>query len=390
MNPEYSSEGRTSSEDKLPAILLSPPHLSGEEVNLVSAAIASNWIAPAGPDLELFEKEVAEKVGVAGAAGLSSGTAALHLALLALGVEPGDEVLCSTFTFAASANAIVYCGATPVFVDSSPGTWNMDPSLLAEELQAAAARGRLPKAVVVVDLYGQCADYDPILASCREFGVPVVADAAESLGANYKGRPAGSLGDIAVVSFNGNKIITCSGGGMLLSDDAGHVAKARFLATQARDPAPHYQHSEVGYNYRLSNLLAAVGRAQLRVLEDRVAARRRNMDFYQEHLGRIDGLSFAPAAPYGGRNAWLTCVLVDEKKFGATPEMIREHLESQRIEARPLWKPMHLQPVFRDCRCVGGDVSADLFRRGLCLPSGSSLSVLDLQRVTGGVLDIVA
>ncbi len=369
-----------------PPILLSPPHLSGEEAKRILAAIESNWIAPAGPDLDLFEEEVAQKVNVSAAAGLSSGTAALHLALLVLGVKEGDEVLCSTFTFAASANAIRYCGAVPVFVDSSPDTWNIDPGLLDEELRAAARRGKLPKAVIVVDLYGQCADYDPILASCREFGVPVIADSAESLGASYKGRAAGSLGDIAILSFNGNKIITCSGGGMLLANNVKYVEEARFLATQARDPAPHYEHSRVGHNYRLSNLLAAIGRAQLAVLEQRVAARRSNLDFYESQLGDVEGIGIAPAAPYGGRNAWLTCVLVDEEKFGASPEAIRQHLASCQIEARPLWKPMHMQPVFRHHRCVGGEVSAGLFARGLCLPSGSSLSEEDLARVVDEVL----
>ena len=377
----------TDSETILPPILLSPPHLSGEEIELVSAAFASNWIAPAGPDLDAFEEEVAAKVGVAAAAGLSSGTAALHLALLTLGVEAGDEVFCSTFTFAAPANAIRYCGAMPVFIDSSPDTWNIDPGLLEQEMRAAASRGKLPKAVIVVDLYGQCADYDPIVTCCREYGVPVIADAAESLGASYKGRAAGSLGDISVFSFNGNKIITCSGGGSLLSDNTEYVETARFLATQARDPAPHYEHSRIGHNYRLSNLLAAVGRAQLRVLDERVAARRCNMEFYRARLGSVDGIRFAPAAPYGGSNAWLTCILIDEEDFGAAPETIRKHLATRRIEARPLWKPMHLQPVFRHHRCVGGQVSSGLFARGLCLPSGSSLSDSDLRRVVEGVLE---
>ena len=368
-------------------ILISPPHMSGEEAVLVASAIESNWIAPAGPDLDAFEKEVSKKVGVTGAVGLSSGTAALHLALLALGVRAGDEVLCSTFTFAASANAIRYCGAEPVFVDSSPDTWNLDPGLLEAELRAAAGRNKLPKAVIVVDLYGQCADYDPILACCREHGVSVIADSAESLGASYKGRAAGSLGDISVLSFNGNKIITCSGGGMLLSNKVEYVEKARFLATQARDAAPHYEHSEVGHNYRLSNLLAAVGRAQLRVLDDRVAARRRNLEFYRARLGAASGIRLAPTAPYGGGNAWLSCILVDEEEFGAGPESIRTHLATRQIEARPLWKPMHLQPVFRHHRCIGGGISGDLFTRGLCLPSGSSLSEEDLERVAEAVLE---
>lgn len=367
-------------------ILLSPPHLSGEEAEMVRAALESNWVAPVGPDLDAFEREVAAKAEVEGAAGLSSGTAALHLALISLGVSEGDEVFCSTWTFSASANAIRYCGATPVFIDSSNDTWNLDPVLLEQEMERAASRGTLPKAVIVVDLYGQCADYDPILSCCRKYGVPVIADAAESLGASYKGRPAGSLGDLAVVSFNGNKIITCGGGGMLLSNEQEYVDRARFLATQARDEEPHYEHSTLGYNYRLSNLLAAVGRAQLRVLEERVAARRRNRVLYETHLAGTPGLGFAPVASYGGGNAWLTCILIDEAKFGAEPAAVREYLASQNIEARPLWKPMHQQPIFREYRRVGGATSDDLFSRGLCLPSGSSLSEDDLERVVEAIL----
>ena len=356
-------------------------------MSFVSSALASNWVAPAGPDLELFEREVAERVGVADACGLSSGTAALHLALLVVGVGSGDEVLCPTFTFAASANAIRYCGGTPVFVDSSPHTWNVDPALLAEELVAAARRGKLPRAVIVVDLYGQCADYDPILESCREFGVPVIVDAAQSIGATYKGSAAGSFGDVSVLSFNGNKMITCGGGGMLLSNNRDYIERSRFLATQAREPMPYNHHKEIGYNYRLSNILAAVGRAQLRVLDERVAARRRNLAFYEKHLGSLDGISLAPEAPYGVRSAWLSCILVDKERFGATPEMIRKRLATRNIEARPIWKPMHLQPVFRGCRSVGGSVSAQIFAKGLCLPSGSNLSESDLERV---VFEIVA
>ena len=372
--------------DSLPPILLSPPHLSGEEARRVLSALESNWVAPVGPDLDAFEKELSAKVEVEEAAGLSSGTAALHLALVLLGVGEGDEVFCSTWTFAASANAIRYCGATPVFIDSSPETWNLDPGLLEEEMERAASRGAPPKAVIVVDLYGQCADYDPILSCCRKYGVPVIADAAESLGASYKGRPAGSLGDLSVVSFNGNKIITCGGGGMLLSNEREYIERARFLATQARDDRPHYEHSTLGYNYRLSNLLAAVGRAQLRVLEDRVAARRRNRELYEAHLADVPGLGLAPVAPYGGGNAWLTCILIDEAEFGAGPAAVRETLARQEIEARPLWKPMHQQPLFREYRCVGGGTSDELFSRGLCLPSGSSLSESDVERVVDAVL----
>ena len=367
-------------------ILLSPPHLSGEEADLIAGAIESNWIAPVGPDLDSFEVELAAKVGVAAAAGVSSGTAALHLALQILGVSSGDEVLCSTFTFAASANPILYCGATPVFIDSSPDTWNMDPALLAQELHAMAAQGRLPKAVVVVDLYGQCADYDPILASCAEFGVPVVSDAAEALGASYREKKAGSLGDIAIVSFNGNKILTCSGGGALLSDNPEYAERARFLATQARDAAPHYEHTTVGYNYRLSNLLAAIGRGQLRVLEERVGARRSIREQYKSLLAAVPGVTFAPEAEYGKSNGWLTCILVDQELFGASREDIRLHLAAQNIESRPLWKPMHEQPVFAQYRAAGGAIASRLFRDGLCLPSGSALKSTQVEFIANAVL----
>jgi dTDP-4-amino-4,6-dideoxygalactose transaminase len=372
--------------EKISPILLSPPHLSGEEAGLIAAAIESNWIAPVGPDLDAFEAELAAKVGVASAAGLSSGTAALHLALQILGVRAGDEVLCSTFTFAASANPILYCGASPVFIDSSLDTWNMDPALLDQELRAMAARGSPPKAVIVVDLYGQCADYDPILASCAEFDVPVISDAAEALGASYGDKQAGSLGDIAIVSFNGNKILTCSGGGALLSDNPEYAERARFLATQARDPAPHYEHTTVGYNYRLSNLLAAIGRGQLRVLEDRVAARRAIRELYKKELVDVPGITFAPEADYGQSNGWLTCIVVDENIFGASREDIRQHLESLHIESRPLWKPMHEQPVFANHRAVRGEVSSSIFQAGLCLPSGSALDPAQVQLISDSIL----
>ena len=317
------------------------------------------------------------------AAALSSGTAGLHLALILLGVKAGDEVLCSTLTFSASANPIRYVGAEPVFIDAAADSWNMDPALLAEELEACAARNKLPKAVVVVHLYGQVADMDPIRAACDRYGVPIVEDAAEALGATYKGQPAGSLGDLSVFSFNGNKIITTSGGGMLLSRKKEWIDKARFLATQARDPAPHYQHSSIGYNYRLSNLLAAVGRGQLRVLDERVQARRAHNAAYREALAGLPGLTFMPFPDYGQPNAWLSCILVDPAEFGATREDLRVALEREDIEARPVWKPMHLQPVFAGCRVRGGAVSEKLFERGLCLPSGSSMGAEDRERVVG-------
>ncbi len=362
-------------------IYLSPPHMGEAERRLLMEAFDSNWISTVGPQVNAFEAEFAALLGAGHAAALSSGTAALHLALVLLGVGPGDEVLCSDLTFAASANAVVYQGALPAFIDSDRATWNMDADLVAEELEDRAKRGRLPKAVIAVDLYGQCADYDRILAACARFEVPVIEDAAEALGAEYRGRPAGSFGALSVFSFNGNKIITTSGGGMLVSTRADWIARARSLASQARDPVPHYEHSAIGYNYRLSNLLAAVGRAQLGRLSDFVSRRRAVNAFYRTALADLDGIDFMPEAPYGRSTCWLTCLTVDPTRFGATAEQIRVHMESHQIEARNVWKPMHLQPVFRTHAIRGGAVSADLFARGLCLPSGSSLSESDLDRV---------
>ena len=357
-----------------PRIYLSPPHMSGLELELVQDAFATNWIAPLGPHVDAFEKEFAKYVGVPHAAALSSGTAALHLALRLVGMQPGDEVICSSLTFSASANPIAYEGGHPVFIDSETKSWNMDPNLLAEELADCAARGKLPRAVIVVDLYGQCADYDPIVETCARYDVPIIQDAAESLGADYKGRKSGGQGRLGVFSFNGNKIITTSGGGMLVSEDASLIEKARFLATQARDPAPHYQHSQIGFNYRMSNVLAGIGRGQLRALPDRVAARRKNFARYKDALGGLPGISFMPIANYGTPNCWLTCITIDPAKFGATREDIRLALEAVNIESRPTWKPLHLQPVFEKCRIRGGGVSEQLFASGLCIPSGSSLS----------------
>lgn len=362
-------------------IYLSAPHLGAEELDLVKGAIASNWIAPLGPHVDAFEKEFAEAIGISHAAALSSGTAALHLALRLLRIRPGEEVLCSTLTFSASANPIVYEGGRPVFIDADRSTWNMDPGLLREELKACAVRGRLPGAVIVVDLYGQSADYGPIVEACSEYGVPLVQDAAEALGASYRGRSVGTFGKFGVFSFNGNKIITTSGGGMLVSEDKALIEQARFLASQARDPAPHYQHSVLGYNYRLSNILAALGRGQLHVLRDRIAARRRNREYYEAALGELPGLEFMPLVSYGRPNYWLTCITIRPKLFGATREEVRLALEAANIEARPVWKPLHLQPVFAGCRVRGGGVAEDLFEHGLCLPSGSSLSEDDLERI---------
>ena len=441
-----------------------------DELRYVQEAFATNWIAPLGPHVDGFERELCEilsaprstralpesaevprarpeSTGVSGArpepadglsppssdlhaAALSSGTAALHLALKLVGVRPGDEVFCSTLTFSASANPIVYEGGRPVFLDSERTSWNLDPAVLAEALADRAKRGRLPRAVVVVHLYGQCADLEPIAALCAQYGVPLIEDAAEALGAVYyggrsaeggerttevggrrtqdggrragdrgqrtdaasSGMPSalrlppsgiahGTVGRLGIFSFNGNKILTTSGGGMLVSQDEALIKKARFWATQSRDPAPHYQHSEIGYNYRLSNVLAGIGRGQLRVLEDRVNARRANCAYYERAFRDLPGIEFMPEASWNRCTRWLTCVLVDPRAFGMDREAIRLALEAENIEARPVWKPMHLQPVFAECAKFGGAVAEDLFARGLCLPSGSNLTEADLERV---------
>ena len=362
-------------------IYLSPPHMSGEELRLVENVFASNWIAPVGPDVDAFEFEFCEAVGAGHAVALSSGTAALHLALEVLGIGPGDEVICSDFTFAASANAIVYTGATPVFVDCDRATWNIDTALLVQALEDRAKSGKPPKAVIAVHIYGQSADLDPILEICERHGVILIEDAAESLGTTYKSRVTGTIARLGTFSFNGNKIITTSGGGMLVSKDEKLVESARFLATQARDPAPHYQHSRIGYNYRLSNVLAAIGRGQLKVLEQRVAKKRQIFDFYLQTLGGLPGIEFMPEADYGRCNRWLTCLTIDPDLFGADREEVRLALEKENIESRPVWKPMHMQPVFAGAKMFGGSVDERIFERGLCLPSGTALTSSDLERI---------
>ena len=362
-------------------IYLSPPHLDGREREFLLQAFESNWITTLGPQVDAFEQDICERVGVPHATALASGTSALHLALMNLGIQQGDEVLCSTFTFIASANPITYCGASPVFIDSSPDTWNLDPLLLEEELRVCSKKGKLPRALIVVDLYGQSADYDPILKLCAEYGVPIIEDAAEALGATYKGKSSGSFGVMGVLSFNGNKIITTSGGGMLMSANKEYVDHARFLATQARDPGPHYQHSHIGYNYRLSNILAAIGRGQLENLDKKIARRKEINHFYRKAFADIAGMEFMPIAPYGEPNYWLTCITVDPSQSRASSEDIRLALEKENIESRPLWKPMHLQPVFRSCRIRGGAVTEKIFAEGLCLPSGSGMTTSDLHRV---------
>lgn len=366
-------------------ILLSTPHMGDQELEFVKEAFETNWIAPVGPHVDAFEQEFCQVVGTRHAAAVSSGTAALHLALRLVGVKSGDEVFCSTLTFIATASAITYLGAKPVFIDCDRTSWNMDPDLLRQALDWRARLGKLPKALVLVHLYGQSADIDPILEVCDRYEIPVIEDAAEALGATYKGRSPGTFGEIGIYSFNGNKIITTSGGGMLVSNHPDFVNKARFLATQARDPAPHYQHSHIGYNYRLSNILAGVGRGQLRVLNQRVAARRRNFEIYQEALAELPGIKFMPEAPYGRATRWLTCLTINPDAFGADREQVRLALAAKQIETRPVWKPLHLQPVFAECNSIGGAIAEDLFKHGLCLPSGSNLTTEDLERVIQGI-----
>ena len=368
-------------------IYLSPPHMSGHEHALVQEAFDSNYIAPLGPMVDAFEDEFCAKIGIGHAAALISGTAALHLALQMVGVKPSDEVWTSTLTFIGSVGPIRYLGATPVFVDSDRETWNMDPVLLAKELKKRAIRGTLPKALVLVHLYGQCADMAPICEICEHYGVALVEDAAEALGATYGESSAGTMGKLGVFSFNGNKIITTSGGGMLVSNDESLVNQARMLAAQARDPAPHYEHSQIGYNYRMSNILAAIGRGQLRVLDERVAAKRRIFNYYENGLSDVSGIEFMPEAPYGMSNRWLTVILITAEEFGANRETVRLALEQENIESRPIWKPMHLQPVFADYECLGGDIAQELFEKGLCLPSGTAMTEEDLSRVINVIID---
>lgn len=362
-------------------IFLSPPHMGGEELKFVCEAFESNYIAPLGPQVDLFEREFSEKIGIPYSVALSSGTAAIHLALCILGVGQGDEVIAQSLTFIGGVAPVLYQGARPFFIDSDRTSWNMDPDLLHEELETLRKKGRIPKAVISADIYGQCADLDRILDVCAPYEIPVVSDSAEALGATYKGRAAGAGAKAAIYSFNGNKIITTSGGGMLASEDEKMIDKARFLSQQARDKATHYEHSQIGYNYRMSNILAAIGRGQLRVLDDRVATRRRTFDFYMQNLSDLDGIEFMPEAAYGRSNRWLTVILVSPELFGADRDELSAALEKDNIESRPVWKPMHMQPVFKGSGMRGGSVCEDLFRRGLCLPSGSSMTEEDMVRV---------
>ena len=369
----------------MPRLFLSPPDVGSAEVEFVLEAFESNWVAPVGPQLDAFEREFAEVVGSRHAVGVSSGTAALHLALRLAGVGPGDEVLCSTLTFIASAAPITYLGAQPVFIDSEALSWNMDPALACDVIERKAKAGRAPKALVLVHLYGQSADIAPIKACCERHGVKLIEDAAEALGASYGETSPGSHGLFGIHSFNGNKIITTSGGGMLVTDDAELARQARFLATQARDPAAHYQHSTIGYNYRLSNISAAIGRGQLLRLAGKVTRRRDHYRAYQKAFAACPGVVMQPEAAWGQSTHWLSCLTIDPAKAGATTDDVRLALEKLDIEARPIWKPLHLQPVFAGAECHGGKVAEGLFAHGLCLPSGSGMQEEDRERVIAGV-----
>jgi len=365
-------------------ILLSVPHMGGREEHFVREAFATNWLSTVGPHIGAFEEEFAARIGVSAVA-LASGTAAIHLGLRLLGVGPGDEIFAPTLTFVASVNPVFYLGARPVLLDSSRETWNLDPYLLSRTLESRTCTRKLPKAVIVVHLYGQSADLDPILETCRRHGVAVLEDAAEALGALYRGNPVGTFGEVGVFSFNGNKVITTTGGGMLVSRDPAKVQKARFWSTQARDPGIGYEHSEMGYNYRLSNVLAGIGRGQLLVLDDRVRRRREIAFHYRDALADIAGISLMPQAPYGLHTNWLSCFLVDADRFGCHRDELFRALDSAGIEARSVWKPMHMQPLFRGVECVGGKVAEDVHRRGICLPSSSSLTDEEQQRVIDAV-----
>lgn len=388
--PVVDTDGRPSdlitSRELSQRIWLSSPHLGDEESAFVEDAFKTNWIAPLGPHVDGFERELCAYAGVAHGAAVSSGTAAIHLGLLLLGVRPGDTVFCSSLTFVASCNPILYCGAQPVFIDSDPQTWNMSAAALERALDWAKREGRLPRCVIVVNLYGQSADMDAIRPLCERYGVPVLEDAAESLGALYQGRASGSFGKIGVYSFNGNKIITTSGGGMLVAEDAALMERARKLATQAREPAAHYEHVEVGFNYRMSNVLAGIGRGQLRVLEQRVQQRRQVFERYRQALEGEPDVQWMPEPPGDRSTRWLTCFTLSGPDAGVRRDLVLRSLERHSIEARPVWKPMHRQPLFRGAPYFAhstGDVSAGLFAAGVCLPSGSNLTAQQQDRVIG-------
>ena len=372
-------------------IYLSPPHLSGLEKDFLLEALDSNWIAPLGPQVDSFEEEMAKYLGVKAGVALSSGTAALHLALKISGVKSGDFVLCPSLTFSSTANVILYEKATPVFLDSDPETWNIDFVALEKAILSCKERNILPKALITVDLYGQSVDYDIIMEICNKNNILVIEDAAEALGSEYKGVKCGAFGKAGIFSFNGNKIVTTSGGGMLVSHDIEFVEQARFLSAQAREPKIHYEHKELGYNYRMSNLLAAVGRGQLAVLNEKVKTKQEIFDRYNSALGVIEGIEFMPLASYGISNRWLTTLIIDEEKIGFNRDSVIAALEKENIESRPVWKPMHLQPLYEEFEYFiseKDDISQRLFHNGLCLPSGTSLSNKDQEKIIDIILSI--
>ncbi|MEH7356512.1 aminotransferase class I/II-fold pyridoxal phosphate-dependent enzyme [Neobacillus drentensis] len=375
-------------------IYLSPPHMSGNEQKYINNAFHMNWIAPLGPNVDAFENEIASFVGVNAAAAVNSGTAAIHLALQLLNVKKGDRVFCSTLTFVASANPILYQGAEPVFIDSEPETWNMSPQALERALKEAAIEGTLPKAVIVVHLYGQSAKMDEIIHLCDKYSVPIIEDAAESLGSTYKGKASGTMGSFGIYSFNGNKIITTSGGGMLVSNDVDAINKARFLAAQAKDDAPYYQHSKTGFNYRMSNILAGIGRGQLEVLEERVEARRAVFNYYYQHLSALPGIKFVNELENTRSNRWLTTLLIEEKESGLSNQTLLQLLSKEKIEARHVWKPLHLQPLFKGALYYSHSetehVAEELFNKGICLPSGSGMSEEQKMRVISCILNFLS
>ncbi len=364
-------------------IWLSSPHMSGNEMKYVNEAFETNWVAPLGPNVNGFENELARYLGIKHCAALVSGTAAIHLALMNLGVQTGDEVICQSFTFSATANPIVYQGATPVFVDSEPESWNMDPELLEEAIRDRINKGKKPKAIIVVHLYGMPARMDEVIKIAQKYEIPVVEDAAEALGSKFNNQHCGTFGCMGILSFNGNKIITTSGGGALISNNQEYIQKARFLATQARDNAPHYQHSHIGYNYRMSNILAGIGRGQLEVLDLRIRQRRANNAFYRNLLSGVEGVSFHTESSKMFSNYWLSSILIDPHKTKRTREDLRLAFDAENIESRPLWKPMHLQPVFKDAPAYTNGFSQIAFEMGLCLPSGSNLTDYDRERIAG-------
>ena len=366
-------------------IYISSPHMSGNELKYVQEAYDTNWVAPLGPNVDEFENEIIKDTGVKYASALSSGTSAIHLALTILGVDKQDEVICSSFTFSASVNPICYLNAIPILIDSETETWNICPELLESAIKDRIEKGKLPKAIIVVHLYGMPAKMDEILSISAKYNIPIIEDAAESLGSTYKNRHTGTLGEIGIYSFNGNKIITTSSGGMLVSNKGEYCKKAIYLATQAREPQPHYEHTEIGYNYRMSNILAGIGRGQMEVLDERIQARRNNYEFYKKHL-KENCISFLDEPEGFFSNRWLTCILTNSFE---RRESIRLALEKENIEARPLWKPMHLQPVFKNYPCYLNGVSDNLFQKGLCLPSGSNLNNEDRNRIINVILDVI-